>query len=315
MSSIILDPPVGDDADEDRRQGGEQQHHQGQHRIAQDELSAEGAGNGVGLVLLGGGVGIVPHPQVAFHELKEALPFLEDLDGVHVAADVAVLLRVGVVVLGIVIGLLEPGLGLRAEDAVLQRERDGFPVQGCQGAGVMQAAVQEGGLLGVRLLLRGRRERERVGPREGVGGLPLEHALQRFVQELVATETRAGGDPVLVVQEHLLVEGGGHARDLLQGEGHVEGELRPLGVQHDGHLVGGLEDPVEGLPLRPVVHHQGVGFLGRCIGLPQLLQQAVQRGLEVLLGDHGAGRKGQRQGNGQEDGVSVARSNAHKASL
>ena len=91
------------------------------------------------------------------------------------------------------------------------------------------------------------------------------------------------------------MEGGLHARDLLEGEGHVEGELRPLGVQHDGHLVGGLEDPVERLALLPVVHHQGVGFLGRGIGLPQLLQQAVQRGLEVLLGNHGAGREGQQQ--------------------
>ena len=153
----ILDPPVGDEADEDRRQGGEQQHDHRQHRVAQDELSAEGAGEFVFLIQHGAGVGEVPHPQVAFHELDEAVPFLEDLDDVHVTADVAVLLRVGVVGLGVVIGLLEPGLGLRAEDAVLQRERDGFSVQGRQGAGVMQAAVQEGGLLGGRIFLRGRR--------------------------------------------------------------------------------------------------------------------------------------------------------------
>ena len=178
----------------------------------------------------------------------------------------------------------------------------------------MQAAVQEGGLLGVRIFLRDRRERNRIVLREGVGGLPLEHVLERFVQEFISTEARTGGDPVLVVQEHLLVEGGPHARDLLQGEGHVEGELRPLGVQHDGHFVGGLEYPVEGLPLRPVVHHQGVGFLGRGIGLPQFLQEAVQRGLEVFLGHHGACREGQ-QGNGQEDGVSEKGANAHKVNL
>ena len=312
---LLLDPPVGDEGDEDRRQGGEQQHHQGQDRIAQDEAPAEGAGKIVCLLLPGAGVGEVPHPQVAFHELDEAVPFLEDLDDVHVPADVAVLLRVCVVGLGVVMGLLEPGLGLRAEDAVLQREGDRFPVQGRQGAGIIQAAVQKGGLFRVFGLQRDGRERERVGPREGVGGLPPEHVLQRLVQEFISTETRAGGNPVLVVQEHLLVEGGLYARDLLEGEGHVEGELRPLGVQHDGHLVGGLEDPVEGLPLLAVVHHQGVGFLGRCIGVPQLLQQAVQRGLEVLLGDHGAGREGQQQGNGREDGVSEERANAHKVSL
>ena len=264
-------------------------------RTAQDEAPAEGAGKIVCLLLPGAGVGEVPHPQVAFHKLDEAVPFLEDLDDVHVPADVAVLLRVCVVGLGVVMGLLEPGLGLRAEDAVLQREGNRFPVQGRQGAGIIQAAVQEGGLFGVFGLQRDGRERERVGPREGVGGLPPEHALQRLVQEFISTETRAGSNPVLVVQEHLLVEGGLYARDLLEGEGHVESEFRPLGVQHDGHLVGGLEDPVERLALLPVVHHQGVGFLGRGIGLPQLLQQAVQRGLEVLLGNHGAGREGQQQ--------------------
>ena len=307
---LILDPPVGDEGDEDRRQGGEQQHHQGQDRIAQDEAPAEGAGNLAAFRLLPG-VHRIPHPQVAFHELDEAVPFLEDLDDVHVAADVAVLLRVGIIGLGVVMGLHEPGLGLRAEDAVLQREGDGFPVQGRQGAGIIQAAVQEGGLFGVFGLQRGGRERERVGPREGVGGLPPEHALERLVQEFISTETRAGGDPVLVVQEHLLVESGLHARDLLEGEGHVEGEFRSLGIQHDGHLVRRLEHPVEGLALLAVVHHQGVGFLGRCIGLPQLLQQAVQRGLEVLLGDHGAGRKRQQQGKGQEDGVSEEGTDAH----
>ena len=81
---LLLDPPVGDEGDEDRRQGGEQQHHQGQDRIAQDEAPAEGAGKIVCLLLPGAGVGEVPHPQVAFHELDEAVPFLEDLDDVHV---------------------------------------------------------------------------------------------------------------------------------------------------------------------------------------------------------------------------------------
>ena len=104
---------------------------------------------------------------------------------------------------------------------------------------------------------------------------------------------------------------GGHTRNLLQGEGHVEGELRPLGVQHDGYLVGGLEDPVKGLALRPVVQQQGVGFQRRGIGQPQLLQEAVQGGLEVLLGDYGTGRERQQQGNGQEDGVSEKGTDAH----
>ena len=204
----ILDPPVGNEADEDRRQGGEQQHDHRQHRVAQDELSAEGAGDIVCFRLPGSGVGEVPHPQVAFHELDEAVPFLEDLDDVHIAADVAVLLRIGVIGLGVVVGLLEPGLGLRAKDTVLERERDRLPVQGRQDAGIVQAAVQEGGLFGVYYLQRHLCECERVGSRERVRGLPLEHVQERFVQELVAAETRAGGDPVLVVQEHLLVEGG-----------------------------------------------------------------------------------------------------------
>ena len=106
---------------------------------------------------------------------------------VHVAADVAVLLRVGVVGLGVVIGLLEPGLGLRAQDAVLQRELDRLSVQRCQGAGIMQAAIQEGRLFGVLFFQRDRRKRERVG-REGVGRLPPMHVQERFVQQLVAAE-------------------------------------------------------------------------------------------------------------------------------
>ena len=168
----------------------------------------------------------------------------------------------------------------------------------------MQAAVQQGGLPGIHFLLRNRFAGEGVRDREGVSGLTPEHPLERLVQHFIAAEARPGHGPVLVGQEDLLLEGG-------SGEGHVEGELRPLGVQHDGHLVGGLEDPVEGLPLRPVVHHQRVGFQGRRVGVPQLLQKAVQRRLEVLLGHHGAGRKRQQQGKGQEDGVSEEGTDAH----
>ena len=307
---LVLDPPVGDETDEDRQEGGNQQHHHREDGIAQDILAAERAGDFAAIRLIRDGVHHVPQPKVAFHVLDEALPARQDLDDVHVATDVAVLLRVGVVGLGVVIGLLEPGLGLRAQDAVLQRELDRLSVQCCQSAGIMQAAIQEGRLFGVLFFQRDRRQRERVG-REGVRGLPPMHVQERFVQQLVAAEARAGGNPVFVGQEDLLVERSGHARNLLQGEGHVEGELRPLGVQHDGYLVGGFEDPVKGLALRPVVQQQGVGFQRRGIGQPQLLQEAVQGGLEVLLGDYGTGRERQQQGNGQEDGVSEKGTDAH----
>ena len=297
MDVLAADEAEDQAGQEGGHQEGSEQQEQGQERIPEDILSVPGPGRGN--CAPGPLVGVCPVTvfQVVPRIRYDRAPVLEDLDDVQVSADVAVLLCLVIVLLGILIGLLEPAFRIGEIEAVLQGVPDGVPIQSGEGVGVEQAAVQEGRPFRIRLLLQGRCQRERQGirRRQRVRMMGRIHFPEAFAQQRIAAEARARRLQVAVGKPGLFLEGAVNPRHVLQGEGHVEGELRTLGIQEDRDFVDGLAHFGQLLPALDVVQQQGIGLKGSLVGHPQLLQQLGQGGPHVILGNDGTGRNRQGQ--------------------
>ena len=172
----------------------------------------------------------------------ERAPVLDDVADGDVSAYVAVLLRFGIIGLGVFIGLLEAGFRFGEIDAVFQRYRDGLAEQRIQSGGVAEAAVQKSLLLGIlvgRIRLGGHRQ-DRIGGLQRICGGQV-HLPDRLFQQGVPAESGAGHRQVFRGEKALLLEVCAQAGRVLQRESHVEREFRPLRVQHDGEFVGGFD--------------------------------------------------------------------------
>ena len=170
---------------------------QGQKGISRNAPPAQGP---VILHLIGGTETGV---HVTLYTGDESVPIPDDMDGIDASADKDILLRLGIIVLGVLIRLLKPSFGLGISDTVLQGQQHGTAIQGRERIGIVEAAVEQGLLFRIHLLQGCRRRQflqQGIRHHQRIHRMAHIHIAKRLAQQGVAAQAGARSDQIFVGQ-------------------------------------------------------------------------------------------------------------------